>query len=679
MIADTPLSWQAAEGSSPMLSIDLLRAPAARQALDSVLAIQMQLELATGVPVAVYGPIGQTLPGISPLKSRLADQHATRVKDMLAPQNWPRQIGQMIEVISGDNLHFFITPFVVCSAPIAQVVLGPIQLFEPGSRAGGTNRAGLPDKITSITGVPVLASWKAQAAAEIARTLVSGLCSRAVDNPPRLSPPEHSLALSDQAIPARPVAENTPLRQQEVTLRLGALAHDAMLPERKPVAQLQSITESTTMLQTSPEEQETTPVWPTPPRPLAANTYQPENSYGPASLLRHLIEAMPQAVIVSAAPDGHIVLANRAARALWPQWLGGPETENESSAPLRLRVNAEAYPPEWLGLKVALRQAEAYRGEVSVEIAEREAPAEQPLPPKASPTDTIVRGPKQRPMLVTAFPLRAGQNVASHAIAIFEDLSGLLERERFKDELLLVAAHDIRNPLTLINSHAQLLERNLAVELPSGQLLERAQGRLNAIQEQVKELSGLTNQLSSITRLQSAQQRPYTETVNLARLIQRAAIDQQILTPEHPIETDLTRDPCLVQSDQIQLQQICLSLFKNAARYSPPGKPITVSLRCTPAHAPRWAEVSVRDQGIGIPRAALPHLFERFYRVSEQEQRARVAGIRPPDREGTNLGLGLYLCKQLLERMGGRIWIESVEDQGTTVTFRLPLKRSTGN
>ncbi|HEY7355542.1 MAG TPA: PAS domain-containing sensor histidine kinase [Ktedonobacterales bacterium] len=678
MIANTPLSWHAAEGSSDLLLIDLLRAPAARQALDTLLATQMQLELATGVPVAVYGPIGQALPGISPFKARLADQRAPRAKDLLAPQNWPRQIGQMLEVISDNHLHFFITPFVVCSVPIAQVVLGPLQLFEPGSQSGCAESAGSSNHSTSMTGVPVLASWKAQAAAEIARTLVSGLCSRAADNPPRLSPPEYLLALSDQAIPARSLAENAPQRQQESSLRLGALAHDATLPERRTVARLHRITESTTMLQTSPEEQETTPVWPTPPRPLSANAYQTENSYGPASLLRHMIEAMPQAVIVSAAPDGQIVLANRAARALWPQWLGG-SAESESSAPLSYRVKAEDYPPEWLGLKIALHQAESYRGEVSVELAEHEPPAEQTLPPKASPSDTIVRGPKQRPMLVTAFPLRAAQNVASHAIAIFEDLSGLLERELFKDELLLVAAHDIRNPLTLINSHAQLLERNLAVELPPGQLLERARGRLDAIQEQVKELNGLTNQLSSVTRLQSAQQRPYTETVNLARLIQRAAIDQQMLNLEHPIETVIERDPCLVQGDQTQLQQICLSLLKNAARYSHPGKPITVSLRCSPAHAPLWAEVSVRDQGIGIPRASLPHLFERFYRVSEQEQRARVVGIRPPGREGPNLGLGLYLCKQLLERMGGRIWLESVEGQGTTVTFRLPLKRSTGD
>jgi signal transduction histidine kinase len=678
VIVKTPLPRRAPDGGSDLLPINPLQAPGARQALDSVLAIQMQLELATGIPVAIYGPTGQVLPGISPLKSRLTEQHASRVRDLLAPQNWPRQADQMIEVISDSNLHFFITPFVVCGAPSAQVVLGPVQLFEPGARTGCTEGAGPHDKIASMTGVPVLASWKAQAAAEIARTLVSGLCSSAVDDAPCLRSLEQPLVLSDQAIPARSIAESAAHYQQETTLRLGALAHDAMLPERRPVARLQRAIESTDMLQTSPEEQETPPLWPTPPRPLAANAHQTESMYASTSLLRHLIEAMPQAVIISAAPDGQIVLANRAARKLWPQWLGGSDAENESSAPLRYRVSAENYPPEWLGLKIALRQGEPYRAEVSVEIAESQAPADQAIP-KASPGDTIVRGPKQRPMLITAFPLRAAQNSASHAIAIFEDLSGLLERELFKDELLLVAAHDIRNPLTLINSHAQLLERNLAIELPPGQLLERARDRLAAIQEQVRELSGLTNQLSTVTRLQSAQQRPYTETVNLARLIQRAAIDQQMLTPERIIETAIEHDSCLVQGDQTQLQQICMSLLKNAVRYSHPGKPITISLRCTPTHTPLWAEVSVRDRGIGIPRASLPHVFERFYRVSGQEQRARVAGIRPPGREGSNPGLGLYLCKQLIERMGGHIWLESVEGQGTTVIFRLPLKRSAGD
>jgi signal transduction histidine kinase len=681
VIAKTRVFGQAAEdNTSGTLPADQLHEPAARQALDTLLAIQMQLELATGVPVALYGPLGQTLPGISPIKYRQADHQTPPARNLLAPESWPQHVGQMLEVMAENNLYYFITPFVVGSAPIAQVILGPLQLFEPGAgtrgeaetagtrfpqapAAGGapdttTDIPKLPQQITFIAGVPVLASWKARAAAEITRTLVSHLCAPAPHTPISSLPPAPYACASDHTIAALAMEENTIPSQHALTpLRLGTLAHDAMLPERRTAARLQRVTESINMIDTPPEEQDTTPLWPAPPRPLAAaSIVESETPRGPVTALRHVIEAMPQAVLMSAAPDGHIVLANRAARALWPQWLGGPGTENETSAPLRYLVTNDEYPSAWQGLSIALRQAESFRGEVCAEIA------------NGSNT------PRQVPMLVSAFPLRAASNHATHAIAIFEDLSGLTERERFKDELLLMATHDVRNPLTLISSHVQLLERNLATELPPGQTLERARERLNAIQAQVQELTELTSQLSLVTRLQSAQQRPTTESVNLARLIQRAAIDQQMLTPARTIEAVVEDNPCLVQGDQAQLHHICMTLLKNATRYSHLRTPVTISVRSTPSRTPLWAEVSVRDEGIGIPRASQPHMFERFYSVPGNEQRARAAGIRMTDGTGASQGLGLYLCKQLLEQMGGRIWLESAEGQGTTISFALPLK-----
>ncbi len=630
MIITKPrLSWHALDVSSGTPPIDLLHEPAARQALDHVLAVQMQLELATGVPVAIYGPTGQILPGISPAKTRQAEQQMPLAKDVLAPQNWPQSIGQLLEVTYDDNLHLFITPFIVGSLPIAQFVLGPLQLFEPGAQDSRIDGAARDGKLTPLAGVPVLASWKAQAAAELARTLVSRLSLPAADHSARLAAPASLLPVSDRETTALPIPPNGRCSQQGTAPRLGALAQDAMLPERAAINQSQRVIES---------------------------IQQAENQPRAASLIRTLLDSMPQAVIISAAPDGQVVLANRAARTLWPRLLGGHAPGAQTSGLLPRRISAEEYPPEWLGLRVALRQAESFRGEVSVETVEND-------------------GPPERPMLVSAFPLRTAQGAVSHAVALFEDLSGLLERERFKDELLVLAAHDARNPLTLIGSQAQLLERSLMMELAPGQGLERARERLAEIHEQVRVLAELTHQLYTVTRLQSAQQRPHAETVDLACLIQRATIDQQMLTPGHPIEAALACERCPVQGDQAQLQQIIMHLLKNAVKYSHPDRPICVSLRCTPTSAPRWAEVSVRDQGIGIPRASLPHLFERFHRAAGSEQRAHAAGLRLPGDETSNLGLSLYLCKQLLERMGGHIWAESREGQGTTISFTLPLRR----
>ena len=686
MIAKTHWSWQVAESRDHTSAASLLHEPVARQALDRLLAVQMRLELATGVPVALYGPAGQILPGISPTRHRLAGQQIPLIQDLVAPPNWPQRIGQMTEVIHAGKVHYFITPLVLEGASCAQIVLGPLQLFEPGELDSHIDEGEPLNKITSINGLPVLPSWRAQAIAEIASTIVSALSTPAEGVIKDSFQQAKHLAISDQATTIMPTQESRRHSQQGTPLGLGVLAQDASLPDTPPTEWIPPVIEGTQAMQEMQARagnHDPGTEWSLLSDILAASIHSADSPDEHTNWLRGLVETMPQAVIIAAAPDGQIVLVNRAARRLWPGLLGGPKPEGVSSQPLDSRLSADHYPPEWLGLSVALRQgAQLFRAEVSVEVAERglsypscmQTP-EQTSQRGVSSIDTATCDPRQHPMLVSAFPLYNVQGIVSHAAAIFEDLSGLLERERFKDELLLVAAHDARNPLTLISSYAQLLERNLAMEIPPGQVLDRARGRLEEIQEQVRLLTELTEQMYTVTRLQSAQQRPRVETMNLARLMQRAALDQQMLVPGRTIETIVEQDPCIVQGDPAQLQQIFMHLLKNAVRYSHPDKPIRVSLRCTPENSPLWAEVSVRDQGIGIPRASLPHIFKRFYRVSENERRARVAGLPQQRSESTHMGLGLYLCKQLIEHMGGRIWADSVEAQGTTITFTVPLKR----
>ncbi len=660
MIANTDWSWRAPESSSPSTAA-LFHEPAARQALDTLLALQMQLELATGIPIAIYGPIGQILPGISPAKPRQAEQHLPPIKELLPPQRWPQHSGQLLEMAHDNHLHFFLTPLVLSGLPVAQMVLGPLQLFEPGTPSIHKDGSDALNLFTPVSGVPVMPSWKAHAAAELANALVKALCTPADDRAQRINPSEKHPTLSDQATALLPLPTNGLRSQHGPALQLGSLAHDATLPDPSLAGRQQRGRQDAYSMperDQRPKVDSAHPSWLPPASAQSTSSGYSAHHEEPGAWLRLLIEAMPQAVLIAAAPDGQVVLANSAARKLWPGLLAGQAPGGASSGPLSSRFSADQYPPEWLGLSVALREgAGLFRAEVSIS------------------TDNSAPKTGQRPMLVSAFPLRTSSGSISHAAAIFEDLSGLLERERFKDELLLVAAHDARNPLTLISSYAQLLERNLALEMPSSQALERARGRLTEIQEQVQSLTELTDQLYTVTHLQSAQQRPRVESVNLARLIQRAVIDQKMITPGHSIEASVAYDPCLVQGDTLLLLHILLRLLSNAVRYSRPEKLVRVSLRCTPENNPLWAEVSVRDQGIGIPRASLPHIFERFYRVPDNEQRARAAGLPRPSGEPTHLGLGLYLCKQLIERMGGRIWADSLEGQGATFSFTVPLKR----
>ena len=721
MVSHVHSSWHSAENSN--LEMGRLIDMHARQTLNDFLALQMRLELATGIPVAIYGNTGQKLPGISPAQPRLIGQLLPAPKELVSPQDWPQQRGQVIKVTHKGYLHFFITPLLLGNRPIAQIILGPLEIFDPGVQRESASSYGIFGKSSGALGLPVLPSWRAQAVAELAGTIVSTLSMSLSVQIPLTSEQREPLA-SDQATTILPGVGHASRDSGEFPARLRSLADDTGLPirsgtsgslgyaETRPTASgplpatmpsypgsgalytpsrtgpmhhypgngpIQQQVESALALGQSSEDTEERSVAPLRPqalRPSPKETRLTELQQTSAAWLPALFERMPQAVIVCAAPDGQIVLANHAARALWPELLATlPVTEAATTA----LITTDGYPPEWTGLSVALHQETSlFRSQVSMEMSGN-MPATAPAQnsgPLLPPQESGARKARQRSLLVSAFPLRNTQGDITHAVAIFEDLGSLVEREHFKDEFLLVAAHDMRNPLTVISSYTQLLERHFTLDTSSpGQALERARGKLGEIQQQVQLLTDLSEQMYTTTRLQSAHQRRQRETVNLARLIQRMAIEQRLLTPGRVIETNVEYDPCLVQGDQAHLQHILMNLLKNAVQYSHPNKPILLSLRCMPENNPLWAEISVRDQGIGIPRTSLPHIFERFYRIEDNEQRARMAGLPRPKGENVSLGVGLYLCKQLIEHMGGRIWIDSVEGLGTTVTFTVPLKR----
>lgn len=713
-------SWSGTENGTPEMGS--LIDNTARQTLDDLLALQMRLELATGIPVAIYGNTGQALPGISPTRPRTGGL-LPAPKDLVPLQDWPRQRGQVVKITHKAYLHFFITPLVLGNRPVAQIILGPLQIFEPGAQREGSSAYSVSGKSSGALGIPMLPSWRAQAIAELAGTIASTL-SKSLSAPIPLAAEQSDPLVSDQPTILMPGVGQRSRGSGEFPARLGSLAEDAglsirsgassslgysemgptasgplphMLPSypgsgplyppsrtgpllRYPgsgtIQPLVDVSQALRLSSENTEERSIAPLQPQALQPSLRETRLTELQQASATWLPAVFESMPQAIIVCAAPDGQIVLANQAARALWPDLLADAPVADVATSAI---ITTDVYPPEWAGLSLALHQDTAlFRSEVSVEVPGNKPAvlSDQHTGLRAPSQERAARQTQKRSLLVSAFPLRTAQGVTTHAVAIFEDLGSLVEREQFKDEFLLMAAHDMRNPLTVISSYTQLLERHFTLDasLPD-QAIERARGRLNEIQQQVQLLTDLSDQMHTITRLQSAYQRPQRETINLARLMQRLVVDQRLLTPGRAIEITVEDDPCLVQTDPTHLQHIILNLLRNAVQYSHPNKPILLSLRCTPENNPLWAEVSIRDQGIGIPRTSIPHIFERFYRIENNEQRARMAGLPRPKDETVSLGLGLYLCKQLVEHMGGRIWLDSVEGLGTTVTFTVPLKR----
>jgi two-component system sensor histidine kinase KdpD len=126
---------------------------------------------------------------------------------------------------------------------------------------------------------------------------------------------------------------------------------------------------------------------------------------------------------------------------------------------------------------------------------------------------------------------------------------------------------------------------------------------------------------------------------------------------DHPLTTAVAPGLPLAHFDYVEIAQVVLNLVENALKYTPPGTPITIAARPVPGAI----EVAVRDEGPGIPAAKLQRLFEKFYRADVS---SRVPGT----------GIGLAICKGLVEAHGGRIWVESHLGEGTTFRFTLPLE-----
>ncbi|HEU4325960.1 MAG TPA: ATP-binding protein [Roseiflexaceae bacterium] len=223
-----------------------------------------------------------------------------------------------------------------------------------------------------------------------------------------------------------------------------------------------------------------------------------------------------------------------------------------------------------------------------------------------------------------------------------------------RDRFLSVAAHELKTPLTPLLGQAQLLERRAAAD---GQLDERYRRSAQVIAEQAGRLSLLIARLLDLSRLQSARAALASEQLDLSALARRLVEELRPTLTQHTLELALPPAPLLLNGDSVRLGQVLGNLLQNALKYSPGGGAVALELR----REDGWACVEVRDQGIGIPAEALPHLFTPFFRAANAS-RSATGGM----------GLGLSVVKELVELHGGRISVESAEGLGSRFCVWLP-------
>ncbi|MBI2958382.1 MAG: GAF domain-containing protein [Chloroflexi bacterium] len=260
--------------------------------------------------------------------------------------------------------------------------------------------------------------------------------------------------------------------------------------------------------------------------------------------------------------------------------------------------------------------------------------------------------PAPRHVEVTFFPVGDRPNLLGTGV-LFRDVTRERELDRMKTEFISVASHELRTPITSIYGFSELLMMK-ATGLPEAQ-----RKWVEIVHSEGKRMSAIVEDLLNVSRIEAGKLSLNLAPVSLPPLAAEIIDQFRVLSQDHWFEVEMPDGLPEVQADSDKLRQVVYNLLDNAVKYSPGGGPVKVA--ATSEHGGKEVRISISDKGLGIPAEEIPKLYTRFHRV----QRLEVQGVR-----GT--GLGLYICKSLVEMMRGRIWVESTLGKGTTFYVSLP-------
>jgi PAS domain S-box-containing protein len=267
--------------------------------------------------------------------------------------------------------------------------------------------------------------------------------------------------------------------------------------------------------------------------------------------------------------------------------------------------------------------------------------------------DLLRPGGSRLTLGVTYTPLYDGAGRLLNIIVNVVDITRFREAEQMKSTFVSVISHELKTPVALIKGYAGTLRRPDAAWDPD----TLADG-LAVIEEEADRLNALIDNLLDASRIQAGVFKLERSDVDLHRLATKVVERFRPQTGSHQFELDFPDNLPSVLADEARIRQVLDNLVSNAIKYSPQGGPIRIGA---------WQDESgmtvyVADQGIGVPADEQGRLFDSFYRVD--------SGLR---RQTKGTGLGLYLCKAIVEAHDGRIWVRSELGKGTTVFFVLPV------
>jgi signal transduction histidine kinase len=271
--------------------------------------------------------------------------------------------------------------------------------------------------------------------------------------------------------------------------------------------------------------------------------------------------------------------------------------------------------------------------------------------PEATTLDEFELAASHRTFRRYTAPVNAESGELVGRIIVLREITKEREVARLKSELVATVSHELRTPLTGIMGFAELLAKQ-EMDEPTRRLY------VETIHVEALRLTALVNDFLDLQRIESGGFTLSLSPFDLTALLRREAALHFAQSERHTIRFRLPADPVIVQGERDRIGQVIGNLLSNAIKYSPAGGEVWVEA----VAGSNSVRASIADAGLGIPLDQQAHIFTRFFRVDSSDTR-RIGGT----------GLGLALCREIIEAHGGSVGFESQEGGGSTFWFELPL------
>jgi len=253
---------------------------------------------------------------------------------------------------------------------------------------------------------------------------------------------------------------------------------------------------------------------------------------------------------------------------------------------------------------------------------------------------------------LTATCVRSSKGEPTSGILTVRDITRERQQEEQRSTFISVISHELQTPIAIIKGYALTLARADATFDK-----DSLRSRLQAIEEEADRLNKLVGNLLYASRIQAGGLQMELTPLDLSNLVEKVSHRLQVTSPGVTVIVNLPPNLPTVMADRDRIEEVLENLLDNAVKYSPDKAVVTVSCRVTGDEV----IVSVSDTGMGISLREQEQIFERFFRVGN----GKTGSLQ-------GAGLGLYICRAIVEAHGGRIWVESALHQGSTFLFSLP-------